>query len=217
MKVIPIYLIAAVGSACAQITSGDATSQKMVELKNKALEGDSESAFKLSVVLSVSGKKEAGSQWLKIASDLGHPVAQYNLALDLLNDPSTEPEGYMLLQMSSKSGYKMAEQKILEMKKKRLEPNSLNGTNELEKKVLLGDSFAAFRLFEIYSGFNGMENNASRWLRKAADMGNTDALYTLGVRWRDHPSLPNKEYARYYFEKAASKGHKLAIEALKTL
>lgn len=192
-------------------------SKAISQLEAKAQQGDAESAFRLSVHLAMNAdSKQASTKWLRLASDLGHPIAQYNLALDLMNDPASEAEGIMLLQISAHAGYRLSSAKLADMHKKLADPNDIK-TQLLERKATAGDAVAAFELFKVYSQVRGGESAASKWLRQAADGGNVEALYALGVQWRDRPSFANNEYAKFYFEKAAAKGYGPAQEALHQL
>ena len=100
--------------------------------------------------------------------------------------------------------------------------SDLDLTQEQQKDCLAkanaGDADAAFQLYEYYEMVRLNYAEALKWLKKAADLGNLTAEYSLGYYYFHDLSLtgPNAaKYREYWIKEAAKSGDPEAIVALK--
>jgi TPR repeat protein len=64
------------------------TEKQVKELETLTIKGDATAAFRLYLHHTIALQQEAaGRKWLDKAAELGHPIAQYNLARIYLDDP----------------------------------------------------------------------------------------------------------------------------------
>lgn len=89
-------------------------------IEKEALSGSSDAAFKLYQYYEFWVEDdEKSTYWLKIAAEYNHPIAQYNLAYSLINDPNPNNrlQGLFLANKLVQKGHKDAIELITYYKK----------------------------------------------------------------------------------------------------
>jgi len=84
-------------------------------------------------------------------------------------------------------------------------------------KALEGDAESAFQLSYIYASQNGWVIESFRWLVVAAEKGHPIAQYNLAMTYAYYKPYKNNERAKFWFEKAAEKGHEKARKELSNI
>lgn len=87
---------------------------------------------------------------------------------------------------------------------------------QLKDKANDGDKEAAYKLSLYFNYILIDPKEGSYWEEKAAEMGNYDAAYGMGVRYIYEPEVRDIEKARYWFKKATEAGAYHANEYLKS-
>jgi len=149
-------------------------------LEKKANADDAQAAFRLYQYYSLGGVHEKiGMQWLRIAANKGHVMAQYNLGNQLTQsaDPQEESEGLKWLQLTEKHGLGVDYNPL--MPNRRTEKEEKESSDD-PMKAKAGDAQAAYRLFKYYYWEKIDEKIGMHWLRVAANQGHVMAQYNLG-------------------------------------
>ena len=94
-------------------------------LEKKVNEGDAQAAFKLYEYYYHGGvNKKIGMQWLRVAANKGHVIAQYSLGTILTQstDPKEKSEGLKWLQLTEKHGMGVDYNPLMPKKKTEKKP-----------------------------------------------------------------------------------------------
>jgi TPR repeat protein len=87
----------------------------------------------------------------------------------------------------------------------------------VKAKALNGDSTAALQLEQYYDFVVLDYKEGRKWLRLAAEQGNSVAQYDLGLMYMNNDAVPNLGKAKYWFRLAERNGSIEAKEALRKL
>ena len=176
--------------------------------------------------------KQIGVYWLRQASDNGHPGAQANLAMLMLNGTASgsESEAVALLQKSSENGISDADYTLGTLYYNGdagLRKDVQKGVSYLKKAADKGNLQAQMELGMLY--LNGTpevaQNSKSgfKYMKMAADQGLPAAMYYISVCYFQGIGVTaNKSEAKQWLRKASSQNYdpeikKMAEEALKNL
>ncbi|CAO4838865.1 MAG: hypothetical protein CNLJKLNK_00855 [Holosporales bacterium] len=226
-----LALVVKAGIAQAKIETLD--SNVLVKLKDRA-QSDAELMVLLyKVYISGIGGYPASSQealteamkWLKRAADADNTEALKALGLRYelgTGVPMNKYESLRLYEKAAHNGDKEAEKfalivkaSIAQMKKETLDPNVMAQLKERAQS----DAELMMVLYKVYqSGIGGYPASSQealaeeiKWLRCAADAGNTEALKALGLRYELGTGVPMDKYeALKLYEKAVLCGDKEA-------
>ncbi len=90
-------------------------------MTDKALKGDPESAFRLSLYYEFAKRNHTESDfWLKISAENGHPVGQYNLGIGLLlddPDPRNRQRARFWIERAAANGNSRAKERLKNLPK----------------------------------------------------------------------------------------------------
>src|ERR1700690_3234890 len=89
--------------------------------------------------------------------------------------------------------------------------------DELIRKGNAGDAKSSYILFGYYEFAEEDNKKSLYWLKKAAEQGNVDAQYNLGIMYTSVDSMIDKAKARYWLNKAAQKNDAKAIQTLREI
>jgi|GEM_PF-3201937 len=164
-----------------------------------------------------------GAQLMRKSAELGHEMAQSNLAMWLLKGegvPLDVDEAMVWLNKSAKQGHVFAQYKLgeLYMFGDKVPKNLRKVRNWFEVAARNGHSKSQrFFGYMNLEGVGGAEDHAVayEWTLKAAEQGDADGQHVLGRMFLNGWGVPaNADQAKKWFEKAAAQGHARAREAL---
>ena len=175
---------------------------------------------------------QIGAYWLEKAAVAGHPMAQQNLALFILQGavPGEQTKAVELLRKASDAELPQAQYTLgilTFMGQAGIKANPQTGLALIQKAANAGLPQAQNDLGTIYlQGANGIKPNqqaAINWLKKAANQGMPSSMFYLGMCYATgQGATPNRAEAKKWMQKAAAQNDdpqvkQAAQEALKQL
>lgn len=155
-------------------------------------------------------------QW----SERGHAQAQRELALALLRDAPSWPQGRDWLQRAALGGDARAAYLLGEaMRQGRwgLQPDARAARPWLQQAAQAGQADAALALARLWLNGDGVPPDAAQgvhWLRRASDGGNAQAMFLLSQAYARGQGVPaSQASARQWLEAAAEQHHPAAMQA----
>ena len=196
-----------------KVNNFSALEEKEIKLVNIIADGDAEQLNELGIKYSdgdaIPKDMNKAIEYFKKAAEQGDANAQFNLALHyhngegLAQDISKAIEWYTKAAEQGNSGAQLSLNNIeIKMNK---------------ESASQGDTKAMIALGDYYQK-RGRKRQAIDWYTKAAEQGDSDAQYILGLCYEKGNCVPlNKSKAVEWYRKAAKQRNKDATEALRNL
>lgn len=176
--------------------------------------------------------QQIGTYWMEKAADAGHPMAQQNMGLLIINDiiPGDKTKGIEWIRKSSDAGLPQSQYTLgvlTLMGQAGIKANPKAGLELLQKAANAGFPQAQNDLGMIFlQGAYGIKPNLAQgfsWMKKAATVGMPSSMFYTAVCYATgQGTAANKAEARKWMQKAAAQNDdpqvkQAAQEALKQM
>lgn len=165
-------------------------------IRKAALQGHAEAQFEMSMVYQngyggVEADTAEAMKWLALASENGNAKAQLSYAAALMNN-SDETRGVEMMQKSAEADYPPAQYCLGQIYENGIgvDRDMVNAARWYRRAALNGDIDAICKMgfIRLSADSQALQQEAPRWWKTGADLGNSECMVYLGLWYNDSSS-----------------------------
>jgi TPR repeat protein len=190
---------------------------KREEMQKAAEQGDTDAMYDLWLMHStgsgVPQNNEEGLRWLEKSHSGGNARATYVLGTYYAEGSKDDSRALALFEKAANMGVgdAMCELGTMYASGRGMRKNYGEACRWWEKAAAAECAKGARHLGEFYLRVSRHLEKAKHWYEKAAELGDAEAMYALGLMHGGEESLRDSKVSFKWFEKAAHKGHPAAM------